>query len=61
MEEAWLRSQFESGRSVESIAREAGKPPSTVAYWVTMFGLTWAHAAKHAPRGGIDRDTLRVL
>ena len=25
MEEAWLRSQLESGRSIESIAREAGK------------------------------------
>ena len=59
MEEAWLRSQLESGRSIESIAREVGKAPSTVAYWAAKYGLASAHAAKHAPRGGIDRDTLR--
>ena len=34
MDEAWLRSRIESGRSIESIAREAGKSASTVAYWV---------------------------
>ena len=61
MEEAWLRSRLESGRSIESIAREVGKAPSTVAYWAAKYGLASAHAAKHAPRGGIDRDTLREL
>jgi len=31
MEEDWLRSRLESGRSIESIAREVRKHPSTVA------------------------------
>ena len=39
MEADWLRSRLESGRSIESIAREAGKAPSTVAYWVNKHEL----------------------
>jgi transposase-like protein len=61
MEDAWLRSRLESGRSIESIAREAGKAPSTVAYWVNKHGLTSAHAERHAPRGSLDVAELRLL
>jgi transposase-like protein len=61
MEAAWLRSRLESGRSIESIAREAGKAPSTVAYWVNKHGLASAYAPKHAARGGIDEATLTTL
>ena len=61
MEEAWLRSQLESGRSIESIAREAGKHPSTVGYWVNKHGLMSSHAARHAARGAIPRDALQAL
>ena len=49
MEADWLRSRLESGRSIESIAREAGKAPSTVAYWVNKHGLMSHHAARHKP------------
>ena len=58
MEEAWLRSRLESGRSIESIAREVGKHPSTVAYWAAQHGLVSSHAERHAARGGIDLETL---
>ena len=61
MEQAWLRSQLESGRSIEAIAREAGRNPSTVAYWVNKHGLTSTHAARHAAKGPIDRDALAAL
>jgi transposase-like protein len=61
MEAAWLASRLEAGRSIESIAREAGRSPSTVGYWVNKHGLTSTHAAKHAARGGIDRATLQAL
>ena len=61
MEEAWLRSRLESGRSIESIAREAGKAPSTVAYWVNKYGLHSRHAPQHAARGGIARERLEEL
>jgi transposase-like protein len=61
MEAAWLRSQLESGRSIESIAREIGRPASTVAYWANKHGLVSRHAARHAPRGPLDPERLRSL
>lgn len=42
-------------------ARELGKDPSTVAYWVRKHGLASAHAARHAARGGIQRAALVAL
>jgi transposase-like protein len=61
MEAVWLRSQLEAGRSIESIARETGRDPSTVAYWANKHGLSSSHAARHAARGGIDREELAAL
>ncbi len=51
----------QAGRSIESIARDLGRPPSTVAYWVSKYGLTSSHAARHAPRGGLTREQLEPL
>jgi predicted transcriptional regulator len=61
MDRSWLESELAKGRSIESIAREVGKDSSTVGYWVGKYGLSSQHADKHAPRGGIDRDTLESL
>jgi transposase-like protein len=61
MDAEWLASQLSSGRSIEAIAREVGRSPSTVAYWVSKHGLTSAHAPRHAARGGIARETLEPL
>ena len=61
MEADWLRSRLESGRSIESIAREAGRHPSTVGYWVNKHGLSSTHAPRHAARGPIERGVLREL
>jgi transposase-like protein len=61
MEADWLRSRLESGRSIESVAREAGKAPSTVAYWVDKHGLVSKHAVRHAARGAIAREVLEEL
>jgi transposase len=61
MERDWLATRLQAGRSIESIARETGRAPSTVAYWVEKYGLTSSHAAKHAARGGISRETLGDL
>lgn len=58
MEKAWLASQLDAGRSFESIGREVGKHPSTVAYWAKKHGLTSSHAARHAARGEIERWRL---
>ena len=61
MEEAWLRSRLDSGASLEAIARELGRSPSTVAYWANKYGLASDHAPRHAARGPIDRETLQAL
>src|SRR5919201_3568462 len=61
MDATWLASRLSEGRSIESIAREAGRSPSAVGYWVNKHGLTSTHAAKHAPRGGITRERLQAL
>jgi DNA-binding CsgD family transcriptional regulator len=61
MDRTWLASQLAAGRSIESIAREVGKHPSTVAYHVKKQGLKSTHAAKHAARGGVEREALLEL
>jgi transposase-like protein len=61
MDKAWLEARLEDGRSIESIAKEAGKSASTVGYWVKKHGLRSHHAPKHAARGGLSRDTLAEL
>lgn len=61
MDRDWLSARLSAGRSIESIAREAGRSPSTVAYWVNKHGLASQHASKHAARGGIERERLQAL
>jgi transposase-like protein len=61
MDKAWLEAQLTEGRSIESIAREVGRDPSTVAYWVNKHGLASSHAARYAARGAIGRDELAAL
>jgi transposase-like protein len=61
MDREWLASQLEAGRSLESIAREVGRAPSTVAYWANKYGLTSIHASRHAAKGGIEREMLAAF
>jgi transposase len=61
MDEHWLAARLEAGDSIEAIAREVGKHPSTVAYWADKYGLASTHAERHAARGGIPRDMLVEL
>ena len=56
-----LTEELQAGRSIESIAREAARDPSTVAYWVHKYGLVSSHAERHAARGGIEREQLEDL
>ena len=62
MDKDWLETQLAAGRSIESIAREVGKHPSTVGYWVEEARTrSRLHAAKHAARGGVrSRDARRA-
>jgi hypothetical protein len=43
MDPAWLARELAAGRSIESLAREVGRSPSTVAYWVNTHGLQSTH------------------
>jgi len=61
MEREWLEGQLAAGRSIGSIAREVGMDARTVGYWVGKHGLRSTHADRHAPRGGIDRETLNAM
>src|SRR3954454_2885720 len=61
MEREDLARWLAEGHSVEEIARRVGKHPSTVAYWVEKYGLSSAHAQKHAPRGALSRERLEAL
>jgi transposase-like protein len=61
LDAATLAAQLAEGRSIESIAREAGMPVSTVAYWGNKHGLTSSHAPRHAAHGGIERERLQEL
>jgi hypothetical protein len=61
VDRGWLEEQLSTGRSIESIAREVNRDPSTVSYWVRKHGLTSTHAERHAARGGIERDVLAEL
>ena len=51
MKRDWLETQLAAGRSIESIAREVGKHPSTVSHWLAKYCLVSADAQRHAPKG----------
>jgi transposase len=49
------------GLSVEQIGRRFNKHPSTVSYWLRKHGLQAPNRAKHAAKGGIEREQLTEL
>jgi transposase-like protein len=61
MHKDWLAARLDAGDSIEAIARQVDRDPSTVAYWVNKRGLQSRHAARHAPRGGLRPDQLEPL
>jgi excisionase family DNA binding protein len=55
--EAYLR----QGLSLQAIGRLTGRDPSTISYWVKRHGLAAVHRDRHAPKGGVERETLAAL
>jgi len=49
------------GFSVEQIGVRFNKHPSTVSYWLRKHGLEASNRAKHAAKGGIERERLTAL
>lgn len=56
-----LRLLLGQGESVERIAARFRRHPSTVSYWIAKHGLEANGHAKHAARGGLDRERLERL
>ena len=63
MDRDWLEAQLAAGRSIESIAREVGKHPSTVGYWVKKHGLALAarRRARRTRRRSAARRSLELV
>lgn len=61
MDKERLADRLAAGDSIEAIARDVGRHPSTVAYWVGKHGLRSSHADRHAARGGVARERLAPL
>jgi transposase len=61
VERARLKSYLDAGMSLDAIARQVGKHPSTVSYWLRKHGLEANGGARHQPRGGIRRESLEPL
>jgi excisionase family DNA binding protein len=61
VEEELLEAYLRQGLSLEAIGELTGRHPTTVGYWVKKHGLSPVHRNRHAPRGGIERETLAAL
>jgi transposase-like protein len=61
MDKQSLELLLEQGTSIERIAKRFGKDPSTVSYWVKKHGLSSPYAARHAAKGGIERERLEAM
>jgi DNA-binding transcriptional ArsR family regulator len=61
MDRAQLESYLEQGLSLDRIGKLVGKHPSTVGYWLKKHGLQANGRVRHAPKGGIEPERLRVL
>jgi transposase-like protein len=61
MDASVLEGYLRQGLSLEQIAALTGRHPTTVGYWVKQHGLSAVHRDRHAPKGGIERDTLVAL
>jgi transposase len=56
-----LESYLRDGLSLDKIGELTGRHPSTVSYWLKRHGLVAVHRDRHAPRGGVDKQTLAAL
>lgn len=61
MDRTGLERLLDEGLSLEEIGRRVGRDASTVGYWLKKHGLEAVHRERHAPKGGIPRETLEAL
>jgi DNA-binding transcriptional ArsR family regulator len=56
-----LEGYLRQGLSLEQIGELTGRHPTTVGYWVKRHGLAAVHRDRHAPKGGMARETLEAF
>src|SRR3954451_3737843 len=56
-----LEAMLAEGCSLEEIGRRVGRHPSTISYWLRKYGLQAVGAARHTPRGAIEKGRLAEL
>jgi excisionase family DNA binding protein len=56
-----LEGYLREGLSLGKIGELTGRHPSTVGYWVKRHGLSAVYRDRHAPRGGVESETLASL
>lgn len=61
MEKAFLDRCLDRGMSLDAIADQVQRHPSTVSYWLGKHGLDAVGSAKHGSRGGVERARLEAL
>ena len=61
MDAGVLEEYLRQGLSLARIGELTGRDPSTVGYWVKQHGLAAVHRDRHAPKGGVDKETLASL
>ena len=52
---------LEEGLSIDAIAAEVARSPSTVSYWLKRHGLKANGARKYGPKPALDHDSLAAL
>ena len=61
VEREWLEARLSEGHSIVAIARQAGRSPSTVGYWLKRHELRANGADRFGPRAALDRHQLERL
>jgi len=61
MDKRFLEECLAKGMSLEAIGKLVGKHPSTVSYWLKKHGLDAHNAARHAPKGALEKEQLEAL
>jgi transposase len=56
-----LEAMLGEGLSIDAVAQRLGCHPDTVSSWLRRYGMQPNGAARHAPRGALDRDVLTAL
>ncbi len=61
MERALLQGFLDEGLSLDAIAEEVGRAPSTISYWLNRHGLLASGAVRFGTKPALPEDTIAAL